>query len=506
MINDTGHTAQRYARYESLRSTPLQRARDAALVTIPALVPPDGNSNTTKYTTPYQSLGARGLNNLAAKLLLALLPPNSPFFRLSIDDYELELLTQQQGMRGQIEQVFDKMERSVMTEIENTGIRTKAFEALKQLIVAGNVLCQILPQGGMRVFPLSRYVVKRDPVGNLLEVIVKETVATLALPESVRKAHGLVTAERPVEDTVDVYTCIHRESPDRFGIYQELNGKTVAGSEGFYPIEAMPWMALRWTAVENEDYGRGFIEEYMGDLKSLEGLSKAILEGAAAASKVLFLLRPNATTNKRKVVEAPNGAIVEGNIEDIGVLQLAKYGDFRVALEQLEKLSQSLALAFLLNTAVQRNGERVTAEEIRFMAGELEGSLGGVYSVLSQEFQQPLVKAILATKQQQGLLPQLPQGLVKPMITTGMEALGRGQDLNKLNLLLQQIAPLGPEVIASRLNVGDYIARVGVSLGIDMAGLIKTEEEVQAEQAQMQQDQMAQQIIPEYAKADAQRS
>jgi hypothetical protein len=35
-----------------------------------------------------------------------------------------------------------------------------------------------------------------------------------------------------------------------------------------------PYIPLRWAALENENYGRGHCEEYLGDLRSLEDLSK----------------------------------------------------------------------------------------------------------------------------------------------------------------------------------------------------------------------------------------
>ena len=90
----------------------------------------------------------------------------------------------------------------------------------------------------------------------------------------------------------------------------------------------------------------------------------------------------------------------------------------------------------------------------------------------------------------------MPKDTVKPQIVTGLEALGRGQDLNKLAQFLQYLQPLGPETIASSLNVDDYIDRLGASLGIDTGGLItetnvpqKTPEQKQAEQEQMMQQQ-----------------
>ena len=40
--------------------------------------------------------------------------------------------------------------------------------------------------------------------------------------------------------------------------------------------------------VDGESYGRGRVEEFIGDLKSLEALSQALVEGSAAAAKVVF--------------------------------------------------------------------------------------------------------------------------------------------------------------------------------------------------------------------------
>ena len=150
-----------------------------------------------------------------------------------------------------------------------------------------------------------------------------------------------------------------------------------------------------------------------------------------------------------------------------------------------------MQFAFLLNSAVQRNAERVTAEEVRYMAQELETALGGVYSILSQEFQLPLVKLLLARLERTGKMPKMPKDAVKPQIVTGIEALGRGQDLNKLSQFLQMLQPLGPQIIAQNLNVDDYIDRLGASLGIDTGGLVKTlEQKAQEQQAvQMAQEQ-----------------
>jgi len=484
-----------YNKLESLRDPYLERAEKCAKLTIPTLIPPKENNAHTIYPTPYQGLGARGTNNLASKLLLALLPPNSPFFKLTVDDFTLEQLTQQEGMRAEVEEGFNKMERAVMSDVESSAIRVSTFEVLKHLIVGGNVLVNILNENGLRIFPLSRFVVKRDPAGTVLEMITKEGISTLALSESVKQACGVDDTENNREDVIELYTRIYL-SGESYNIYQEINGIVIPDSTGHYPKDKCPWMALRWTKIDNEDYGRGFIEEYFGDLYSLEKLTKAIVQGSAAAAKVLFLVAPNGSTSAKTLDEAPNGSIREGNATDVTTIQMEKFADFKIAFETIKEITSRLSFAFLLNTSVQRKGERVTAEEIRYMAGELEDALGGVYSILSQEFQLPLVKLLIHKLQKQKKLPKLPEGVVKPQITTGLEALGRGHDLNKLRVLADQLAPFGPAVLSTYMNVGDYIKRAGTALGIDMGGLIKTPEEITQAEQRMQMQSMIEKLGP----------
>ena len=100
------------------------------------------------------------------------------------------------------------------------------------------------------------------------------------------------------------------------------------------------------------------------------------------------------------MAKAPNGAIIEGSAGDVSVLQANKFGDFRVALESMNRIEQRLQFAFLLNASVQRQAERVTATEVSLVANELQDALGGVYGILTTEFQLPYLTSKLATLRQ----------------------------------------------------------------------------------------------------------
>ena len=489
-----------YTSLEAERRTYLERGRDSARLTIPTLLPAEGDNFSTTYPSPYQSVGARGVNNLAASLLLSLLPPNAPFFRLRMNPKELARVEQSadqgEAWKTDFEVAMGKVERFIMSEIETQSYRIQTFEALKHLIVSGNILLHFSEDGGMRVIHLDRYVVKRCPQGKTRLIIVKETIMADMLSEP---AKAILAQQNDIDTTngIDLYTCVKyyeerkkSKSAKMVSIYQEIFGQVIPETEGVISAEECPYLPLRMLRAEGENYGRGYVEQYIGDLKSLESLMMAVVEAAAAASKCLFLVAPNGVTRSRVLAEAPNGAIVEGNAQDVSVLGLNKNNDFAIASQTIQTLSDRLAYAFLLTDNAIRQAERVTAAEVRLVTQSIERQLGGIYSVLSQEFQLPLVQHLVKQMGIEKKIPKLDKKAVSPQITTGVEALGRGNDLNKMDEFLVGIGQLlGPEVLGQFINYREYLDRRALALGIDTHNLIKSPEQIAQEQqmAMMQQ-------------------
>ena len=244
------------------------------------------------------------------------------------------------------------------------------------------------------------------------------------------------------------------------------------------------------------DYVRSHCESYLGDLRSLEGLTRSILEGSSASAKMLFLVAPNGTTRASSIAKAPNGAIIEGSSGDVSVLQANKFADFRVSFEMMNRIEQRLQYAFLLNSSVQRQAERVTATEVQLVAQELQDALGGVYGILTTEFQLPYINGKINILREQKLLPDLPKKIVRPKIIVGLEALGRASDRLRLLQFMQDLAgTLGAEVLAQHINLDDAIKKFAIANGVDTQGLLKDQEQIQQEQQQAQQQQLAQQAL-----------
>ena len=492
-----GQTAA--GRYEQLVSdrAPYEReAKDASKLTIPSLIPESTVGKHAKIKTPFQAVGARGTNSLASKLLIALLPPSTPFFKLSIDSLAL-LQEGQEGLETEIDKGLKSIESALMNEIEISNDRVAMFEALKHLIVGGNVLLYLTDKG-LKVYHLDRYVCKRDDVGNILEIITKETVHPQALPdnflEQIKKKDNYDAKD--YDEDLDIYTCIKRYG-DEFTWFQECKGERIPGTDGKSKVDVSPWICLRWTRRDGVDYGDGYVTEYKGDLISLESLMQAIIEGAAASAKTLFLVNPNGVTRAATLAKAPNGAIREGSANDVSVLQVNKGADFQVSFSAIQRIESRLEYAFLMARSVQRDAERVTAAEVSIMANELENSLGGIYSILTQEFQLPYLKRRMHMLTRSGKAPKLPEKIVKPKIVTGLQGLGRGNDRAKLVEFIGTISQaLGPDVMRQYMNLDEAIKRLANSIGIDTANLVKSQEEIAQELQAQQQQQLIQHLGP----------
>ena len=480
-------------RYDALtadRSDFLDTGVEAAKLTLPYLLRHDEYTQGMRVLkTPWQSVGAKGTVTLAAKLMLALLPPQTSFFKLQIDDSKLQEKFDPQ-VRSELDLSFSKLERVIMDSIAASDDRVVVHQALKHLVVSGNALIYMSPDG-LKLYPLNRYAVDRDGNGNVIEIVTKERINKTLLS----KIMPLEVPNEAMQDTdsqndeVDIYTHVKREK-NRFIWYQEVEGKLVPNSQGRSPIGTNPWIVLRFNTVDGEKYGRGRVEEFMGDLKSLEGLSQALVEGSAAAAKVVFTVSPSSTTKPQTLAQAGNGAIVQGRPDDIGVVQVGKTADFATALQMAQGLEQRLNAAFLVLQV--RQSERTTAEEVRLTQLELEQQLGGLFSLLTSEFLVPYLNRKLSQAQKSGEIPKLPD-VVKPTIVAGINALGRGQDRDALTQFLTVISQtMGPEALGQYIDPSEVIKRLAAAEGIDTMNLVKTPQQLQQEQ--QQQMQQAQQM------------
>ena len=179
-----------YDRLSNDRSPYLTRAEKNAQYTSPSSFPKGSDDGSTEYKTPYQSVGARGLNNLASKMLLSQMPIGEPFFKLAINEYALKQVQQPEVIQ-QASIGLSMVERIAMRYMEGAAFRPTIFELMKQLLISGNGLLYLPPgKQSIKLYRLGNFVVERSSTGDVIQLVTKETTAYITLPPEIQNEIG----------------------------------------------------------------------------------------------------------------------------------------------------------------------------------------------------------------------------------------------------------------------------------------------------------------------------
>lgn len=484
-----------YRKLEPDRHAYEYRAEKCAALSIPYLFPRQGDTRVDQFPTPYDSSAAYGVNTMASAISLALLPPTIPFFRLEMEgalELELRLIQDEFARQNQPERPLEEVqqslgmwERAVVKEIERRNYRVGVHEAVRHLLVGGNCLIEHLEEGGLTVHPLRSYVVRRYPDSAVAEIVLKETKEKAQLSEDEVEAIKSVDwawGQLQNESKVPIYTRITYDHPKgQYRVVQQIGELVVLEDRAVEgPIEQCPWWPLRFSRVSGEDYGRSYCEEYYGGIGSLDTTHQSLVEAGVLSAKVLFMVDPASGINPKSLSTAPNGAFRSGRADGVTTLQVQKNADMEITFKVWQHLQSQINRAF--STPEIRDAERVTAEEIRYLQQQLERSLGGSFPLLALDLQLPMARQIIKRLSANGSLPRLPgKDLIAPVIVTGIQALGRTMDSEKLTrfaLTVQQI--VGPAAAAQVIDQSVLTTRLATSEGIEAPGLIRSAEQIAA--------------------------
>jgi len=504
--------AQRYRRLALEREAYLRRARECAALTVPAVCPPEGHPSTEVLPEPDSSIGAVCATALASKLAVALLPPGARFMRLSVPAELLMAASQVVGGAVQLtpeqERLLSDLEDVVISEVERRAWRAVFYRLMLRLVITGNACVYLQPDNRLRVFGLEHFVLRRDGSGRVAEAIIREHVSIESLPEEQRSIASRSPTTSHISTTLgtpaaDLYTCLKAVGEGEWQVWQELGETRLDETSGTYRAEDMPWLFPAWNRIDGEHYGRSKVDDHLADLRYANGLQRDVADGAAMGARNLIFQRPNATGGlnlRRRIAQARNGDVVVGNPEDVSWMQFSNVAGVQFAAQELARVQQELRAAFLMTNSVQRHAERVTAYELRVMIEELESVLGGVYSALGAELMGPLARALMVQMADQGKLRQEALQAIEPVILTGVEALGREQDIQRVTMAIQGAQAFGPAA-TERLKMGELLNRYMTALGL--TNCIKTEEEVIADREAAMMQAMAAQSVPRMAKSIA---
>ena len=490
--------SSRWGQLDGARTGILNRCERYAEHTLPKICPPAGyDQNSQELSHEWQAVGAQSVNHLANKMMLALFAPSRPFFRYQAN---AELAAELEGLgvdAGALAEALSKGERDAVQALDGMAARPKLYEALKHLIITGNVML-ILGKEGIRIVGIKRYVCKRNVEGKVVEAMLREELMFDELAPKVQAyliQIGIHKPERDKASKVCLYKWIRWDSKSGdYHMTQHVDATPLpAEFGGKWPADKLPYRCLTWDLADESDYGTGLVEDYAGDFSALSTLSRAQIESAILSSEFRWLVNPGGMTKPEDLQNSENGAALPGMKDDISLVQAGKVGELQVIQNIAGDYIQRIGRGFLLGSAVTRDAERVTAEEIRLQAQELETSLGGGYSRLAVDFQKPM--AFWLTDMI-GL--SLKGNKIKPVVITGLDALSRNGDIEALKLYLSDLAAVTqlPPMLQNMLRLRSIATKLAAGRGIASSEVLLTDEEIaqnnQAAQAAQQEQMNAQ--------------
>ncbi len=483
-----------WSKLDALKSVVLRRAEQHAKYTVPELMLESGqNTDQGDGGRLWQSVGAQLVNNLSTRLMLALFAPSRPFIRLDPAD-EYAAAAKAAGVTEDVlRQILSQGEKKVVKTLDNLALRPKLYELLKHLIVIGNVLAIMdREEKLLRIMSLRHYCVKRDVAGRLHTLVIKETVPLDELPE---EAQAVAVPGADDDDSTDYYILVQRDPKAkdnaRYKASEWVGPTMIPGSERTFSEDDNPYRVLTWTLADDANYGTSLVGAYEGDFAAVESASASMIVAAVLASEFRWLVNVASGTRVEDWQDSANGAFIPG-VKD-GVILVNAAGEVAAAMQAqmlvIKEYVNRLGRGFIMTSAVTRDAERVTAEEIRLLAGELENGLGGGYSRLAVDVQRPFGLFLMALNNF-----KVNNKEVELTVVTGLDALSRNGDLENLRGWLDDIMKLnaaGTE-ITEPLNLPAIYRDLASPRGIDATEYLRPQEDIEASRDQAAAREVAQ--------------
>lgn len=485
----------RWMTLETNRGDIITRCEEYAEWTLPAVFPRQEMKNTEQEHS-LVPIGPLAVNHLANKIVQTLFPLDRPFFALIPSEEIEDKLADAKDGAVRLEKLkhnLGRLEQRASRTLNMNKYRPQAVMSAKLLIITGNALEYDDPAGGVQVYSIRDYVVERDLSGRVLTVITRDTKAFGTFTKSVRdflqqhQDYRTATANTPVT----LYTRVEMNDEGKYEVTQSANNIPLPRKAVVYTADKLPWRVLVMNLARGEDYGRGLVEEQSPLFRVIEGLTASMVESAAIVADIKFLVDPASGIDVMEMNNSRSGTYHSGRVDGIGTAKVDRRIELQFLDQSIDRYSRQLANAFLMQSGMTRDAERVTAEEIRHDARELDTAFGGLYSRFAYEWQFPLARNIMAQLSIQDTVGGV--RLFDAVVVTGIESLSRTGQLENMRMLMMDMAALNeiPEDVRAELSIPRVVGLFASARQIDISGLLKTAKEKQQDREAIQQQQNA---------------
>lgn len=490
-----------YVEMSVKRQPYLDRFREYSRMTLKYLFAEDHLNNVhdggSSDQHGWSSIGGEYVDYLANKIVMTLYPPQKDFFSYRPTYWAKKALLDQGVKLSVIEQMMKDV-TSIAKELDDViSPRVKLIEIVKHLLVSGNMVIRF-KRDRWDLTPLSRYVVLKDLSGNITTLIILEKQALGNFTAEQRRLFKVSCNEcknMKDDEDVELYTRIHRKG-EQYHITQSVFDSDRVGEKIKVPVDKLPWRVLGWSTQVDSSYSSSKVELHAGEFNAYEILKEAVTKQAIIFSDIKQLLNPGAFMDLEEIVASDMGSWHYGREGDITVSQAKNVLGATYITDLMNSYEKNLGRAFLFQKAARRDAERVTTYELRLDAIESETTLGGFYSRADNDVLKPYARFLLDESGASIIL-----GDVVPVVTTGIDALGKLSDLDKLVQWseIMQLSQMWPQELQQRAKMYEYSLIVANKLGLDIT-FLRNDDEFEAYLESIKQSQQESTMVDNVSK------
>ena len=384
------------------------------------------------------------------------------------------------------------IEKDAVAYMEKISYRTAAVEAAKLLVITGDTIIRN-PGDGRKptTYNMKNYVCLKDGSGKDKVLIIRDARCFAAFSDE--EQAEIVRYNRDEKKTYDaktdviVYTRYVLQDDGRYEMTQATDDVDLLDNARLYPEDKMPHTHLSWNLHAGENYGRGLVEDFSGSFHMIDSMSRTIAQLTARIASQKILVNPQSGIDVEELNASDSSTYLAGDPAHIGTEKLVDYNDIVVLEESINSHKRQLSAAFLYNAGSTRDAERVTAEEIRENAAELEIAHGGVYSRFSSDWQRKAAAEAVA-----GVEGNMPKD-VDTQIVTGMDSLSRTGEMQSVRLWVQDLSMMAqiPEQMQAVIDMQAFAEYAAIQRGIEHGAFVKSQETLQAEAQQAAEQEQA---------------
>lgn len=472
--------ADRFQKLQNQRIGSLDEAREMAKLVFPGMY--EGSATDTdmmwqnlwnqeSLSTNNQSLISKGVLQLGWALAQVILPSDGDYFKHNATATLIQKAQEAEAQRSALNEmmgqsdppnfipIHEQINQSFVAD-DNIGKQSIADSNHQEVLnrcafhacISGLSVFGHLGLYEAKCYTIQNSAVVFDSSHEAVEVIVVDNIPMMDLPESVRnrilgsRSPDSYTELEPEEMFVKVYTRQIRISRDKLRVETEIEGIRIPELEFEVDKDAPALIPVPFMFVNELDpHPIGWLSFLRGDCNAFDNVCLSLEGMAMAAGLSLVANNPGMRLTSQELRSKVGLDVV--NVADgkpLSIVTAPIAANMAQMVGWQDKKERQLMLAFGMDFAIQRPGERVTKEEIQRMSHGLEKLFGATFKQMERSFQQKHVRRQFSLLEDAGLVKPIPKEFFTLTLTAGLNKLKAEEEQRKMGELVQVASAFGP--------------------------------------------------------------